>query len=236
MVGWQTHYPVVSKVLPTGIVFPKATLDSPIKDVNWMWSSLEYPTVIGILNRTFCVPVCISNTSGLLPGNLSTMSIIARKRLKSLLGSFDSIKDRVKNSDSLGIEGEVACAECPLFEKPLLSLVKSYSRAISQYIDIVSDVNYLGKKALVKISKEGIKRKLMGVKIDLDKIEMMEERLLHKGTSLVGQLRSAVYSPHFKKVVGIAMIKKQYWDKKTPFELEINGKKSKGLICDLPLV
>ena len=29
---------------------------------------------------------------------------------------------------------------------------------------------------------------------------------------------------------------KEYWDKKTPFELEINGKKSKGSICDLPLV
>jgi len=37
-------------------------------------------------------------------------------------------------------------------------------------------------------------------------------------------------------VVGIAMIKKEYWDKKTPFELEINGKKSKGSICDLPMV
>ena len=54
--------------------------------------------------------------------------------------------------------------------------------------------------------------------------------------NLIGHLRSAVYSPNFKKVVGIAMIKKEYWDKKTPFELEINGKKSKGSICDLPLV
>ena len=105
-----------------------------------------------------------------------------------------------------------------------------------QYIDIKSDINFLGKKALVQISKEGITRKLMGVKIDLEKIEMMEERPLQNGKSLVGYLRSAVYSPHFKKVVGIAMIKKEYWDKKTPFELEISGKKSKGLICDLPLV
>ena len=33
------------------------------------------------------------------------------------------------------------------------------------------------------------------------------------------------------------MIKKEYWDKKTAFELEINGdKKSKGSICDLPIV
>ena len=105
-----------------------------------------------------------------------------------------------------------------------------------RYIDIVSDINYLGKKSLIQISKEGIKRKLMGVKIDLDKIEMMEEKTLQKGGDLVGYLRSAVYSPHFKKVVGIAMIKKEYWDKKTTFELEINGKRSKGTICDLPMV
>ena len=111
-----------------------------------------------------------------------------------------------------------------------------YECGFDKYIDIESDINYLGKKALLKISKEGIKRKLMGVKIDLDKIEMMEERPLQNGKSLVGHLRSAVYSPHFKKVVGIAMIKKEYWDKKTPFELEINGKKSKGSICELPLV
>ena len=49
----------------------------------------------------------------------------------------------------------------------------------------------MGKKALVKISKEGIKRKLMGVKIDLDKIEMMEEKPLQNGKNLVGYLRSA---------------------------------------------
>ena len=65
---------------------------------------------------------------------------------------------------------------------------------------------------------------------------MMEERSLQNGKSLIGHLRSAVYSPHFKKVVGIAMIKKEYWDKKTTFELRIGDKKSKGSICDLPLV
>ena len=32
------------------------------------------------------------------------------------------------------------------------------------------------------------------------------------------------------------MIKKEYWDKKTSFELEIDDKKIKGTICDLPLI
>ena len=111
-----------------------------------------------------------------------------------------------------------------------------YECGFDQYIDIKSDINFLGKRALIQISKEGIKRKLMGVKIDLDQIEMTEEKLLRNGKSSVGHLRSAVYSPHFKKVVGIAMIKKEFWDKKTPFELQIVDKKSKGIICDLPLV
>ena len=111
-----------------------------------------------------------------------------------------------------------------------------YECGFEKYIDVESNINYLGKKALIQVSKEGIKRKLMGVKIDLDKIEIMEEKPLQNGKSLVGHLRSAVYSPHFKKVVGIAMINREYWDKKNSFELEINGKKSKGLVCDLPLV
>jgi len=111
-----------------------------------------------------------------------------------------------------------------------------YECGFDQYIDTKSDINYLGKKALIKILKEGIKRKLMGVTIDLDKIEMTEELPIQSGKNLIGYLRSAVYSPQFKKVVGIAMINKEYWDKKTPFELEINGKKSKGSVCNLPIV
>jgi len=111
-----------------------------------------------------------------------------------------------------------------------------YECGFDKYIDVESDINYLGKKALIQVSKDGIKRKLMGVKIDLDKIEITEEKPLQNGKSLVGYLRSAVYSPHFKKVVGIAMINKEYWYKKTSFELEINGKKSKGSVCDLPIV
>ena len=39
----------------------------------------------------------------------------------------------------------------------------------------------------------------------------------------------------FKKIVGIAMIKKEYWDKKTTFELSIGDKTYKGSLCDLPI-
>jgi len=105
-----------------------------------------------------------------------------------------------------------------------------------KYIDIKSDINYLGKKALIKISRDGIDRKLMGVLLDSNKVEITEEIPLHNGENLVGSLRSAAYSPNLKKVVGIAMIKKEYWDKKTSIELKVGEKKSKGKLCDLPIV
>ena len=111
-----------------------------------------------------------------------------------------------------------------------------YECNFDKYIDIESDINFLGKNALIKIRKEGINRKLMGVLIDLDKIEMTEEIPIYNGNNLVGNLRSATYSPNLKKVVGIVMTKKEYWDKKTPIELKIGDKKSKGKLCNLPIV
>ena len=111
-----------------------------------------------------------------------------------------------------------------------------YECGFDKYIDIESDINYLGKKALTKIFQDGINRKLMGVLIDLDKVEISEEMPLYNGNNLVGSLRSATYSPSLKKVVGIAMIKKEYWDKKTSIELKIGREKSKGTLCDLPIV
>ena len=111
-----------------------------------------------------------------------------------------------------------------------------YECNFDKYIDIESDINFLGKNALIKIRKKGINRKLMGVLIDLDKIEMTEEIPIYNGNNLVGNLRSATYSPNLKKVVGIVMTKKEYWDKKTPIELKIGDKKSKGTLCNLPIV
>ena len=76
----------------------------------------------------------------------------------------------------------------------------------------------------------------MGVKIDLDQIEISSEKALYDGNNLVGYLRSATYSPTFKKVVGIAMINKEYLDKSRACEFRINGKTHQGTICDLPLI
>jgi dimethylsulfoniopropionate demethylase len=49
-------------------------------------------------------------------------------------------------------------------------------------------------------------------------------------------LRSACYSPHFKKVIGIAMMKKSHWDIDQDLKVKINGDICSGKVCDLPFI
>ena len=106
-----------------------------------------------------------------------------------------------------------------------------------KYINLNSNINFLGKNSLIKIKNEGIKKKLMGVKIETNKINLTkEEKLLDKSNNLIGFLRSAAYSPKFKKVVGIAMIYKKYCKENLDFKIIHNNESSEGKICNLPII
>ena len=106
-----------------------------------------------------------------------------------------------------------------------------------KYINLESDVVFLGKEKLKKIKLDGIKKKLMGVKLDLDQISLTGSLdLKDNDSNKIGELRSACYSPHFKKVIGIAMMKKDHWDTDQEVKAEINGDICSGKVCDLPFI
>ena len=106
-----------------------------------------------------------------------------------------------------------------------------------KYINLESDVEFLGKEKLKKIKLDGIKKKLMGVKLDLDQISLTGSLdLKDNDSNKIGELRSACYSPHFKKVIGIAMMKKDHWDTDQEVKAEINGDIFSGKVCDLPFI
>ena len=112
-----------------------------------------------------------------------------------------------------------------------------YECGFDKYINLDSDVIFLGKEKLKKIKSEGIKRKLMGVKLDLDKISLTGSLdLTDDNNKIIGELRSACYSPHFKKVIGIAMMKKSHWNIDQNVKASINGDICSGKVCDLPFI
>ena len=104
-----------------------------------------------------------------------------------------------------------------------------------KFIHLDSDVDFLGKEKLKKIQEKGITRKLMGVKIEHNKIDMYcEKTLFADNKEVVGYVRSATFSPTFNKVIGIAMINKPYWNAKNQFNIEINEKIYVGSVVIYP--
>ncbi len=110
-----------------------------------------------------------------------------------------------------------------------------YECGFDKYVSIDSDVIFLGKDKLKEIKLKGVKKKLMGVLIESDKINLVEEVKLHDDkNNNIGVLRSAAFSPKFKKIVGIAMINKPFWNMSENFKIDIEGKAKLGKICKLP--
>ena len=112
-----------------------------------------------------------------------------------------------------------------------------YECGFDKYINIDSDVDFLGKEKLKKIKSEGIKKKLMGVKIDTKEINVTGSMdLIDENNKVIGELRSGCYNPTFGQVIGIAMIYKPHFEKSKSFKISINGNHFDGKVCDLPFI
>jgi dimethylsulfoniopropionate demethylase len=106
-----------------------------------------------------------------------------------------------------------------------------------KYVNLESDIVFLGKEKLKKIKLEGIKRKLMGVEIEAENISLTRSvDITNNEGKLIGDLRSACYSPHFKKAIGIAMIKEPFCKASEIGKLKIEGKTLTVKVCDLPFI
>ena len=77
----------------------------------------------------------------------------------------------------------------------------------------------------------------MGVLIETDEINLTKSlKLKDDKGNFIGDLRSACYSPNFKKVIGIAMINEPYCKPSATGLLEIEGNSLAVKVCDLPFI
>ena len=108
---------------------------------------------------------------------------------------------------------------------------------LDKYVNLDTEVNFLGKEKLKEVTKMGISRRLMGVIIDTKEISVSKSiDLISDQNSKIGELRSGVYSPHFKKVIGIAMLEKPHYEVSQTFKISINDSTFEGKVCDLPFI
>ena len=77
----------------------------------------------------------------------------------------------------------------------------------------------------------------MGVQIEANEISLTGSvNIMNNEGNLMGDLRSACYSPHFKKVIGIAMINEPFCKVSEIGKIEINGKNIVVKVCELPFI
>ena len=106
-----------------------------------------------------------------------------------------------------------------------------------KFVNLESDINFLGKDELKKIKSEGIKKKLMGIKINAKEVSLTGSlKITDENSNNIGELRSACYSPRFNQVIGIAMIKKPYCEKDQSIKIDIKDQTFEGKVCDLPFI
>ncbi len=77
----------------------------------------------------------------------------------------------------------------------------------------------------------------MGVIIEAKEINVSKSINLFNDKNLkIGELRSGVYSPHFKKVIGIVMLDKPYCEVSQKIKISINDVVFEGKFAYLPFI
>ena len=111
---------------------------------------------------------------------------------------------------------------------------------MDKFLDINKEADYIGKKVLQRQIRYGIKRRIRGVIYNGPKLPTISRPLqvfdIDKRT-IVGSLTSGAFSPHFKRNIGVGMIKYGYWDNNKKILVNIADQEFReGLIKDLPLI
>ena len=106
-----------------------------------------------------------------------------------------------------------------------------------KYVNLESDITFLGKDKLKMIKSNGISKRLMGVQIDKENISLSSSvEIKNDNNDIIGDLRSACYSPHFKKVIGIAMINEPNCKTSIKGIIKIDDKSYSVSVCELPFI
>ena len=79
---------------------------------------------------------------------------------------------------------------------------------MDRLIDLDNDFDFIGKKALQKIAKDGVKNMQVGLVIHDDPMPGPNTKYwnIYNNKSMVGKVTSAVYSPRLKKNIALAMV------------------------------
>ena len=111
-----------------------------------------------------------------------------------------------------------------------------FELGFDRLVNLDTDINFIGKEALKKIKREGIKRKQVGLIIDCDPLSGPNTTFwpIEKNGKKIGKVTSAVYSPRLKKNIALAMIEINYSELENQLDVQTHEGKYTAKIVEKP--
>ena len=111
-----------------------------------------------------------------------------------------------------------------------------FELGLDRLVNLDSEIDFVGKEALKKIKKDGIKRKQVGLELDCKPLEGPNTTFwtIYKDDKKIGKVTSAVYSPRLKKNIGLAMIAIEHSEIGGKFKVDTNDNKINCTVVEKP--
>ena len=111
-----------------------------------------------------------------------------------------------------------------------------FEMGLERLVSLNSDINFIGKKALIEIHKNGIKRQQIGLEIAGDSLKGPNTVFWEVSCDdkIIGKVTSAVFSPRLEKNIALAMVDKNFIKIGLKVSVEINGDSREAIIVEKP--
>ena len=111
-----------------------------------------------------------------------------------------------------------------------------FEMGLERLVSLDSDINFIGKKALIEIQKKGIKRQQIGLEIEGDSLTGPNTIFweIFCDDKVIGKVTSAVFSPRLEKNIALAMVDKNFTKIGLKLSVEINGVLRDAIIVEKP--
>jgi glycine cleavage system aminomethyltransferase T len=109
-------------------------------------------------------------------------------------------------------------------------------------VDLEQKDEFIGKQALERIKREGIKRKLAGVEIAgaglgaYNDGSMVDFFGVHHRGEPVGRVTSACHSPRLEKNIGYAMVPIELAELGTQLQVDVAGDRRDAVVVEMPFI
>ena len=111
-----------------------------------------------------------------------------------------------------------------------------FEMGLERLVSLDSEINFIGKKALTEIYKNGVKRQQIGMEIEGDSLKGPNTVFwqVFCDNKIVGKVTSAVFSPRLNRNIALAMVDKNFTKLGLNLLVKINGQMRKAKIVEKP--